>query len=66
MRNVRPPLGYPRIDEQKGKGATIGSAAAVAAIAGAATAATYNLTKNLGKNVAVEKDKPESEERAEP
>ncbi|HEX8979721.1 MAG TPA: hydrogenase small subunit [Parasulfuritortus sp.] len=71
LQNVRPPLGYPRIDEQRGTGATIASAAVVAAIAGAATAATYNITKNLGKNAAVEdepskKDTTEKEERAEP
>jgi hydrogenase small subunit len=66
LRNVSPPLGYPKINEEKGTGATIGAAATIAGIAGAATAATYNLTRNLGKSVAVEKDKPESEERAEP
>jgi hydrogenase small subunit len=66
LRNVSPPLGYPKINEEKGTGATIGAAATIAGIAGAATAATYNLTRNLGKSVAVEKDKPDSEERAEP
>ncbi|MDR3393684.1 MAG: hydrogenase small subunit [Parasulfuritortus sp.] len=66
LKNVRPPLGYPRVNEEHGVGATIGSAAVVAAIAGAATAATYNLTRNLGKNISIDKDKPESEERVDP
>lgn len=71
LENVRPPLGYPRIDEERGTGASIASAAVVASIAGAATAATYNITKNLGKHVEVEdepakKETAKKEERAEP
>ncbi|MFA5081005.1 MAG: hydrogenase small subunit [Hydrogenophilaceae bacterium] len=65
LKSVQPPLGYPKIDEERGVGATIASAAAVAALAGAATAATYNLTKNLGKNIAVESDQPKAGERTE-
>ena len=65
LKSVQPPLGYPKIDEERGVGATIASAAAVAALAGAATAATYNLTRNLGKNVAIETDQPKAGERAE-
>ncbi|MFZ5485192.1 MAG: hydrogenase small subunit [Pseudomonadota bacterium] len=65
LKSVAPPLGYPKIDEPRGVGATIASAGAVAAIAGAAAAATYNLTKNLGKTLQVEDDQPKAKERAE-
>jgi hydrogenase small subunit len=46
--NVYPPAQYPRIAEEQGKGASFISAAAVAAIAGAAAGAAVMMTRNLG------------------
>lgn len=48
MLNVVPPLQYPRIVEEQGKGASFAAAAALAAIAGAAAGGTVMLTRNLG------------------
>jgi hydrogenase small subunit len=48
MRNVAPPLQYPRIVEEQGKGVSLASAAALAALAGAAAGAAAMLTRNLG------------------
>ena len=48
MKNVEPPLQYPRIDEPVGKGATLGAAAVLAAVAGAAAGAGAMVAKNLG------------------
>jgi len=48
MLNVAPPLQYARIVEEQGKGATFASAAALAAIAGAAAGGAAMLTRNLG------------------
>jgi len=54
MLNVTPPLQYPRIVEEQGKGATFASAAALAALAGAAAGAAVMLTRNLGLSHAAE------------
>jgi hydrogenase small subunit len=48
MKNVEPPLQYPRIDEPVGKGASLGAAAVLAAVAGAAAGAGAMVAKNLG------------------
>jgi len=48
MLNVAPPLQYPRIEESIGKGSNFASAAALAAIAGAAAGGAAMLAKNLG------------------
>jgi len=48
MLNVVPPLQYPRISEDIGKGVTFASAAALAAIAGAAAGGAAMLARNLG------------------
>lgn len=48
MLNVAPPLQYPRISEEVGKGANFASAAALAAIAGAAAGGAVMVAKNLG------------------
>jgi hydrogenase small subunit len=48
MLNVAPPLQFPRISEDVGKGASFASAAALAAIAGAAAGGAVMLAKNLG------------------
>jgi len=48
MINVAPPLQYARIVEEQGRGASFASAAALAAIAGAAAGGAAMLTRNLG------------------
>ncbi|MBU0752214.1 MAG: hydrogenase small subunit [Gammaproteobacteria bacterium] len=48
MVNVAPPLQYARIVEEQGRGASFASAAALAAIAGAAAGGAAMLTRNLG------------------
>lgn len=48
MLNVAPPLQYPRISEEVGKGASFASAAALAAIAGAAAGGAAMVARNLG------------------
>ncbi|MDP2852038.1 MAG: hydrogenase small subunit [Gallionella sp.] len=52
LKNVVPPLGYPRIVEDQGQGASLGAMALTAAIAGAAAGAGAMLAKNLGKGTA--------------
>jgi hydrogenase small subunit len=66
LKNVVPPVGYSRIYEEQGKGVTFASAAALAAIAGAAAGGTAMLARNLGKGVEMESDStPEKKEGAE-
>jgi hydrogenase small subunit len=48
MKNVEPPLQYPRVFEEQGKGASIGAAALLAAVAGAAAGAGIKIASNLG------------------
>ncbi len=48
LKNIVPPLSFPRIYEDQGKGVTFGSAAALAAIAGAAAGGAAMLARNLG------------------
>jgi hydrogenase small subunit len=48
LKNIEPPLQYPRIVEEKGTGATLGAAAVLAAVAGAAAGAGAMVAKNLG------------------
>lgn len=57
LKNVVPPLSFPRIVEDQGKGVTFGSAAALAAIAGAAAGGAAMLARNLGTGV---HDKPDT------
>ena len=54
MINIAPPLQYPRIVEEQGKGATFASAAALTALAAAAAGAAAMLTRNLGLSHAAE------------
>ena len=54
LKSVKPPVSYPRVDEERGKGATLAAAAALAAIAGAAAGGTAKMVKNLGNNMPVE------------
>ena len=48
VKNVEPPQQYPRIVEEKGVGATLGSAALLAAVAGAAAGGAAMVARNLG------------------
>ena len=48
MNNIQPGVFLPGVIEQKGMGATLGSAAVLAAVAGVAIGAGARLTKNLG------------------
>jgi hydrogenase small subunit len=48
MLNVAPPLQYPRIVEEQGKGASFASTAILVALGGAAAGAGAMLTRNLG------------------
>ncbi len=48
MKNIQPGVFLPGVIEQKGMGATLGSAAVLAAVAGVAIGAGARLTKNLG------------------
>ncbi|HET6719664.1 MAG TPA: hydrogenase small subunit, partial [Rhodocyclaceae bacterium] len=62
MKNVEPPLSYPRIVEENGKGATLGAAALLAAVAGAAAGAGAMMAKNLGlSHEAAEAERKEEE-----
>jgi len=65
LKNVAPPLGYPRIVEEQGKGATIASVAVVAGAAGAAVGAAAAMAKNLGKVPPPDKAEKKATERAE-
>ncbi|GAB4165639.1 MAG: hydrogenase 2 small subunit [Rhodocyclaceae bacterium] len=60
MKNVVPPLSFPRIAEDQGK-TSFASAAALAAIAGAAAGATAMLARNLGKSERPEAPRREGE-----
>jgi hydrogenase small subunit len=60
MKNVEPPLSYPRINEERGTGATLGAAAVLAAVAGAAAGAGAMVSRNLGLSKAAE----EAEQKA--
>lgn len=48
VKNVEPPQQYPRIVEEQGVGATLGSASLLAAVAGAAAGAGAMVARNLG------------------
>ena len=48
VKNVEPPQQYPRIVEEQGVGATLGSASLLAAVAGAAAGAAAMVARNLG------------------
>jgi hydrogenase small subunit len=68
MLNVAPPLQFPRIDERVGQGANFASAAALAAIAGAAAGGAVMLAKNLGLShqaAELEKAKEKNQTKAE-
>jgi hydrogenase small subunit len=54
LKSVTPPLGFPGVHESKGNRFDFTSAAALAAIAGAAAAGTAKLAQNLGKGTPVE------------
>jgi len=47
---TNPPTSYPRIIEEQGQGASLGSAALVAGVAGLAVGAGVKLASNLGKS----------------
>ena len=67
LKTVVPPVGFPRIVEEQGKGASIGAIALTAAIAGAAAGAGAMLAKNLGKGVKLDEGEAakKQEERTE-
>ncbi|MDP1653127.1 MAG: hydrogenase small subunit [Rhodocyclaceae bacterium] len=66
MLNVAPPMQYPRISEDIGKGSTFASAAALAAIAGAAAGGAVMLARNLGlSHQAAEQEKTSQKPKAE-
>ncbi|MHB9100214.1 MAG: hydrogenase small subunit [Sulfuricella sp.] len=67
LKTMTPPVGFPRIVEEQGKGASIGAAALTAAIAGAAAGAGAMLARNLGKDVKHDEGEaaPKKEERNE-
>ena len=67
LKTVVPPVGFPRIVEEQGTGASLGAAALTAAVAGAAAGAGAMLARNLGKGVTAEEAEPagKKEERAE-
>ena len=67
LKTMTPPVGFPRIVEEQGKGASIGAAALTAAIAGAAAGAGAMLARNLGKDVKHDESEaaPKKEERTE-
>ncbi|CAG4883079.1 hydrogenase 2, small subunit [Georgfuchsia toluolica] len=70
MLNVAPPLQYPRIVEEQGKGASFAAAAALAAIAGAAVGGGAMLARNLGlsheaEQLEKERAKPKASEKTE-
>ena len=48
MKNIQPGVFLPGVVEQKGMGATLGSAAVLTAVAGVAIGAGAKLAKNLG------------------
>ncbi len=58
LKTMYPPVGFPRVIEERGKGATLGATALTAAIAGAAVGAGAMLAKNLGKNVEIQQTTP--------
>ena len=47
LKNQRPPVGYPKVGDDQGNGATLGAVAAVSAVVGAAAGAAAVLTKNI-------------------
>jgi len=49
LKNVVPPAGYPRINEDRGSGPTLGAVAVAAAIGGAVVGGAAVMAKNLGK-----------------
>lgn len=51
VKNLEPPVSYPGIAEPQGQGATLGAAALLAAVAGAAGGAGAMLARNLGRDV---------------
>lgn len=67
LKTVVPPVGYARIVEDQGKGASLGAAALTVAIAGAAAGAGAMLAKNLGKGVKLDEGEAaaKKEERTE-
>jgi hydrogenase small subunit len=50
LQNQRPPVSYPRVVEEQGTGATLGSAGMLVGVAAAAAGAGYKLVGNLGRN----------------
>ncbi|BAN34603.1 hydrogenase (NiFe) small subunit HydA [Sulfuricella denitrificans skB26] len=67
LKNVTPPLGFPRIVEEQGSGATIASVAVVAGAAGAAVGAAAAMAHNLGKVTVPPPENPgKSEAKKEP
>jgi hydrogenase small subunit len=50
LQNQRPPVGYPRIVEEQGTGATVASSALLVGVAAVAAGAGYKLVGNLGRD----------------
>jgi hydrogenase small subunit len=66
MKNVEPPLQYPRIVEENGKGATLGAAALLAAVAGAAAGAGAMVARNMGLSHEAAEAERKAEEAKKP
>ncbi|WP_052452213.1 hydrogenase small subunit [Noviherbaspirillum autotrophicum] len=49
LKNTVPPVSYPRVSEERGKGASLGAVAVVAAAGGAVAGSVVTMAKNLGK-----------------
>jgi len=56
VKNIEPPAVYPQIAERQGQGVTLGSAAVLAAVAGAAAGAGAMVARNLGQAHEAEQD----------
>ncbi|MGE5546176.1 MAG: hydrogenase small subunit [Solirubrobacterales bacterium] len=50
LQNQRPPVGYPRVVEEQGTGASLASGAMLVGVAAAAAGAGYKLVGNLGRD----------------
>lgn len=69
LKNVVPPAGYPRVNEERGNGASLAAVAVAAAVGGAVVGGAAVMAKNLGKGVGPDPkagSEPDKTERAEP
>lgn len=69
LKNVVPPAGYPRVNEERGNGASLAAVAVAAAVGGAVVGGAAVMAKNLGKGVGPDPkadSAPDKTERVEP